>query len=311
MSGESYALAYLVFSKWVTYLGVVVLTGACVARLFIVPRCAHRLDPDPAACDVLERQLRTVAVTAAALVFAGAVARLYAQTYSVFGLDEPVTLDLVWLIALESRWGGRWLAQGVAACGAMVAVGWISMQPRLGWWMVAVSVVALWVTEPMTGHTAALETHLPWVLQVVHGLAAGLWLGTLAAVMFGAVAMVRVCHPVADTWITALVQTFSPIALAAVGGGVLMGVLTSFFYFDSVNQLWSTVYGRILLAKVGLVAVTGSVGAYNWRTFRSRLMDTATTRLFFRSAGLELFLAMGLLALTALLVHLAIPHKMS
>ena len=310
MAGESLALAYLALAKWVTYLGLLGLTGVCAARLFIIPRCARRLDPDPAAAEILERRLRTIGVTAAALLLAGAAARLYAQTYSVFGLDEPVTLELLRLIALESRWGGRWVPQVVAAAGATVAVGWMTVQPRVGWWVVAVAVVALWVTQPMTGHAVALETAFPWVLQVGHGLAAGLWLGTLAALMAGAVAITRGRHTVADTWVAALIQTFSPLALAAVGGVVLTGVLTSLFYLDSVSQLWSTAYGQMLLVKGGLVATTGAVGAYNWRALRPRLGDAAATRSLFRSAGLELLLAMGLLGATAVLVHLAMPREM-
>ena len=311
MSGETLSLIYLTLAKWVTYVGVFTLTGACAARLFVVPRTARRFDLGDSTPDVLHERLRVMALVAAVGTVVAAAARLYAQTYSSFGLDEPVTLDLLKVIAFESRWGGRWMPQVWAAGFAMLAASWVVIQPRAGWWVAAMGVGGLAVTLPMTGHAMAHPSGaaIPWTLQTIHVFAAGLWIGTLGAVILGARRIAAVEHASGNRWVAELVHTFSPVAVGAVGFVIVTGVLTAVLYLDSPSQLWQTGYGRTLLAKTTLVLATGAVGAYNWRRLRPRLGDATGTATLFRSARLELAVAAVLLAVTALLVHLPRPGE--
>ena len=304
MEGESFALVLLAGAKWITYVGLMGLTGAVAVSRLLVPATACA---EPRGGGI-ERRLRFVAFAAASALVLAAAARLYAQTWSVFGLDEPVTLDLVRVVGLESRWGGRWRPQAAAALLAAVAVAWWARLPRLGWWLAAVATAATWVTLPLTGHAASFDTPVPHVAQVAHGVAAGLWIGALAAVVAVAPRLGR--EPPGRESVADLVHRFSPLALASVATIAISGVVTGAFYVGSWGALWATGYGRALLLKAALFLATGAVGACNWRRLTPRLGDPAGTGTLLRSARLELLLAAAVLLVTAVLVHLAMPREM-
>ncbi len=304
MDGETFALVLLAGAKWVTYVGLIGVTGAvAVGRLsssmtgFVQPRE-----------EAVERRLGALAAGSAAVLLVGTAARLYAQTWSVFGLDEPVTLEFVRVVGIDSRWGGRWQPQAGFAVLAAVAVPVWRWRPRAGRWVAALAVAGAWITLPLTGHAMSFESRLPWVVQVAHGIGAGAWIGALAAL----VAVVsRLAHrPPGHGRTVVLVRRFSRMAIAAVAVIALSGAFAAFLHLGAVSDLWMTGYGRLLLLKVLLFLATGAVGAYNWRILLPRLGTETGTRALLRSARLELALAAGVLLATAVLVHLAMPAEM-
>jgi copper transport protein len=104
-----------------------------------------------------------------------------------------------------------------------------------------------------------------------------------------------------------LVRAFSPIALSGaflvVGAGVLLGVA----YVGSLEALWGTTYGKMLLIKIALLAVTAALGAYHWKSLTPRLDSVQGASVFRGSAAVELTLAALLLGATAVLVALPAP----
>lgn len=304
MDDESFALVLLAAAKWVTYAGLVGLTGAVAIRRLLPPPSGAA---EPAGGSV-DRRVRAVAAASAAALLAGAAARLYAQTWSVFGLDEAVTPELVRVIAVESRWAAGWRPQAAFAVLAALAAVCRRLRPEAGWWLMAVAAVGAWVTLPLTGHAMSFDTRAPWLLQAAHGIGAGLWVGTLAAL--AAVAGGLAERPRGHRRVAALVGRFSPLAVAAVGSIAVTGVLTAALYVGGFAELGTTGYGRVLLVKVVLFLAAGAVGAWNWRRLTPRLGDAAGARALLRSARLELVLAAGVLAATAVLAHLAMPGEM-
>ena len=303
MDGESLALLLLAGAKWVTYLGLMGLTGAVAVARLLAPATGV-VEPRGGAVD---RRLRLVAAVSAVVLVLAAAARLYAQTWSVFGLDEPVTLELVRVIAIESRWAGGWQPQAAFAVLAVVGAAWWTRQPKGGWRLTALAAAGAWITLPLTGHAASFGTSLPHLAQVAHGIAAGLWVGALAAVVAAASPLHR--EPQGQGRVADLVRRFSPMAIAAVAAITLSGVVTGVFYLGSVGDLWATPYGRALLLKVALFLATGAVGACNWRWLTPRLGEASGTGRLLRSARLELILAAAVLLVTAVLVHLAMPRE--
>ena len=304
MDGETLALVLLAGAKWITYAGLIGLTGAVAVHClsssttgFVQPRDGG-----------VERRLGALAAGSAAVLLAGTAARLYAQTWSVFGLDEPVTLELVRVVGIDSRWGGRWQPQaGFAVLAAGAAAAW-RRSPRGGWWIAAVAVTGAWITLPLTGHAMSFESRLPWAAQVAHGIGAGAWIGALAALVAVLSGLVR--QPVGQSRAVVLAGRFSPLAVAAVGLIAVSGTVTTVFYVTAFGDLGTTGYGRVLLLKVALFLATGAIGAYNWRILLPRLGTGTGTRALLRSARLELTLAAAVLLATAVLVHLAIPSEM-
>ncbi len=304
MDDESFALVLLAAAKWISYVGLVGLTGAVAIRRLLPPP-AGAAEPVGGGVD---RRVRAVAAASAAALLAGAAARLYAQTWSVFGLDEAVTPELVRVIAVESRWAAGWRPQAAFAVLAALAAVCRRRRPEAGWWLMAVAAAGAWVTLPLTGHAMSFDTRAPWILQTAHGIGAGLWVGTLAAL--AAVAGGLAERPRGHRRVAALVGRFSPLAVAAVGSIAVTGVLTAALYVGGFAELGTTGYGRVLLVKVVLFLAAGAVGAWNWRRLTPRLGDAAGTRALLRSARLELVLAAGVLAATAVLAHLAMPGEM-
>jgi len=306
MAGDTYALVLTSAAKWITDLGIVWLVGVCALRV-VAGTGGWAL----VASGDLDRRLTRHAGLACALLSVAVVARLYAQTFSAFGLDEPVTGDLLRLVAEQTRWGGRWMWQAAAVVVVALAVALVAARTTGAWWLLGGATGAVVGTAPMTGHALAYSDGvlLPMMLQIGHLLAAGIWLGTLFVLLSAGLRSLRLGAGDDGVAVSRLVDRFSPVALTAAATLAGTGVLTAFLYVDEIPQLWRTVYGNVLLLKTGLFAATAALGAYNWRRVRPVLTEPGGVGRLRRSGTAELVVALVLLGVTAWLVHLPMPHE--
>ena len=305
MSGESYALFLLSTGKWFTSVAILWLIGVIGCRALVGRGIEEGRDPAGA-----DRRLAVGAGLAIGLLGLASAVRLYAQTYSAFGLEEPVTGALLRLVAEETRWGERWLVQVGAAGTAGVTTVLVWLRWRGAWFLLGAAVLLVVGSAPITGHAWAYAGGRlwPWGLQLVHLLAAGVWLGSLLVLLAdGLQVMSRGCRD-REARVLQLVDRFSPVALtaAAVVGGT--GALTALLYVEEWPQAWQTLYGRVLLVKVGLFGVITMLGAYNWKFVKPRLTGPGGVERLRCSGGAELLVAAALLAVTAWLVHLPLPQ---
>lgn len=303
MAGDALAQFLLIASRLLWYAGIVGIVGACALRVLVrrVP-AAEPLSP--------ESSLRALGLTAGAVLVAGTLARLYAQAYVSFGLEEPLTASLLWIVATDlPPWSTGWLAQLAAAVFTVAALALVPWAAKAAWGAASIGAASVAASAPLTGHAVAQAEWpvLPVVLQAGHVLGAGIWIGTLFAM---AVTALRRRTPGGHgTAVAGLVEAFSPLALAAAGVLSLTGLATLLIYLTSVSDLWSTVYGRTLSLKLLLFAAVAAAGFVNWRLVRPRLAAGSGAGLLRRSAGLELALAAAVLAVTAVLVGLAQPGE--
>jgi putative copper export protein len=79
-------------------------------------------------------------------------------------------------------------------------------------------------------------------------------------------------------------------------------LLAAWIHLGDLTMLWSSAYGRVLLLKLGVLAVLGATAAFNWRRVKPRLLDPEGVAILRRSAPLELALAVAVLLVTAVLV---------
>jgi len=308
MSDEAAALILLSLARWITDFGIVWLVGVCTLRFIIVGVGVNR---SGFGLDDLDRRLVYHTGLALALLLIAAAARLYAQTYSSFGLDEPVTRELLQLVAEQTRWGGRWRLQAVVLVVALLVVPLLVFRVRGAWWTLVVVTLGVVTTAPLTGHAIAYSggAAVPMMLQIGHLAAAGIWLGTLLVVVLVALPVFRRTTHNDGLSVSCLIERFSPIALAAAITLALTGVLTALLYIDEIPQLWHTIYGRVLALKTALFGVTALLGAYNWRRVRPRLTVVAGIDRLRWVAIAELLIALSVLTVTAFLVHLPMPHE--
>jgi uncharacterized membrane protein len=178
----------------------------------------------------------------------------------------------------------------------------------------AVGAAGLCVVAALNSHARTLGHATLGVSSIaVHLASVGVWVGGLGAlVVLAGVGWRAVAPEQRSRLLRELVPRFSRLALVAVAAVVITGVVNAFVDLAHVSDLWRTTYGRVVLAKVGVLVMALVLAARHlWVTPR-RLegRDTAVSeiRRFTRTSGVELvMLALGV-ALASALVAL-VPGK--
>ncbi|RAJ66434.1 copper transport protein [Streptomyces sp. Amel2xB2] len=142
--------------------------------------------------------------------------------------------------------GGRDVALGVALGGGVVAVGLATT------WAIA--------EHASTG----LQSQIAMPVDVVHLLAVATWLGGLAALL---TVLHRGPAPARE-----VVRRFSRIAFGSVVVLAVTGVYQSWRQLGSFSALTGTSYGRLLVAKLGLIVVLLVLASFS-RQWTARLGD--------------------------------------
>ena len=86
---------------------------------------------------------------------------------------------------------------------------------------------------------------------------------------------------------------------------VISGVIASWVHLERLSALWQTAYGQVLLVKLFLVAITLTVGAYNFRRVQPQLANEVGSMRLRRSAAIELGFAFLILLVTGLLTGIS------
>ena len=187
----------------------------------------------------------------------------------------------------------------LALIGYALAAGRIG----LGWPLAAIGVIVGALRLALLGQWSKL-------INPVHSLAAGLWIGTLfVLVVAGLSALLRHEPTRARRGAIAadMVNGFSPLALSMGGVVVVFGLTTAWQHLHTLSNLWSTPYGLALIAKLFLVAMVFGLGAWNWRRQRPTLGTEEAAASIRRSGRAELMVATLVLVATAILVSLPSP----
>jgi copper transport protein len=258
------------------------------------PTAALSADNRPGFQDVLSRWL----------FFAGLLTAAGAAFYRfVVGPVPPRLFLVAFLLVLvgassaihdasvSTRFGAVMVAACiVAAIGALFAA-ITPLYPRLGV-VPALAGLALLPVPTLAGH--ALDAGRSWieaVADVAHVAAASLWLGGLVSLALA----LRVGADRRET-----LRRFSNLALASVLVLAGTGVIRALAELDSVSQIWSTGYGRVLVLKTALLGALVAIGWIN----RYRLVPQNAVGALRRSTSLELALFVVLVAAVALLTDL-------
>jgi copper transport protein len=194
-----------------------------------------------------------------------------------------------------------WRAVALAGAGAALMVAWRVPRVRRGAFAgAAVGALIAVAVHVASGHAAAGDwsAALTVTTQVAHFAAAGVWFGGLAALLLG----IRGAPSAAKA---AAVRRFALIAAAALIVVFVTGTVRAVDELSSWGELFSTGYGRAVLAKVALILLIGGLAARNRRRgVPAAAADLSPLR---RTARAELALAVGALAVAALLGTLAPP----
>jgi copper transport protein len=212
-------------------------------------------------------------------------------------------------LLMGTPWAAIWLRAMVGATALAGALLLSRKWPRAGWGVAAMLVAGLAFYPGLSGHAGGAERWrtLSLILDAVHVLAAGTWVGGLVVLLYLEASAHRDRQGEGQTEVggvlAELVARFSPVAVGSVVILTVSGVWASLREVQAVPELWSTRYGLLLVAKLILVGAVLALGALNWRRLSLRLGTAAGDRALRRSARVELVVAQLVVLVTALLVR--------
>ena len=258
------------------------------------------------------RQARGVGEVAAAIYILAAVFRLVTEVGAAQN-DALGGGPGVAGIVTSSSWGQGWL---LGVIGAVLVLPGFMLSKRsvaVGTPIALTGALAMVLSPALSGHAATDARFIPSVaIDAMHVAAIGAWLGGLFVVLtVGIPAMRRLTDGNPDAAVSALVNSFHPMALLCAPLAILSGVGNSVLRLGALQALTSTGYGTVLMVKVSLALLVAGAGAYNSTRVRRRLGTAAATAGVRRTAAVELVLASLVLAVTTVLVSSAVPAEMA
>jgi len=226
-----------VLARVVLYLGLVVLLGTLLTGEMLLGERARRLGP-----------VRAVAWVVAVL---GAVGLVAAQA-----ADAGVGVGDALGSSLGADAAGRLVP--LLAAGVVMLAGARAAVPGRPASLIAAALVALAIlADAAASHASTvIAPPLNIVLQWLHAVSVSVWLGGLAGLL------VALRDPDLDDR-AALAGEFSRWATVGILVVALTGVARAAFELHGLDELTSTAYGRLLLAKLALFAGLCALGAVN------------------------------------------------
>jgi copper transport protein len=295
------------------FAGLLVLVGGAIYRLFVFLPATRGLGRDQRAeLAAAERpRANQVLMVSAVLALVGGWMALTVQgaTIADVGFWRASLHQGAVASALDSIRFGREFSRGISVTAAftvLVALAYAVSASRRGWlialFALPAAALGLWsIAIPgLSGHAGDPGRGvLTTAVDAAHVLAAAIWAGGLVQLFWvtprtaeGAAA------PVAASVRSRSVARFSKIALACVVVVAATGVARALWEVGAVSELWTTEYGKLLLAKSALLLVLIGLGYRN----RQMLSNFPALR---RSVGVEIVLMGCIVAVVAVLTGVA------
>ena len=262
---------------------------------------------------------RPALISAAVVVALGAIGALVAQTAVMAGsLVEAIKPASLSFMVTGTGLGMAMVARAAFAAFALVAI--VTMKPGRALWSLLIAAgLVIAASFAWTGHGAATEgpgglIHLG--ADIIHAVAAAVWLGALAALVL----LLARRTAADDPAIYRALSGFSGLGTVAVILLVLTGLANSWFLVGParVGDLGGNPYGQLLIGKLALFGLMLALAAAN----RFRLTPALgavlaaggdprpALRRLRRSVIAETLVGAVLLAIVAIMGTLAPPSAM-
>lgn len=297
-------------TQFVQYIGNFAVYGAIGARI-AAPRIGSAMSP---ASGRLADWGSRAGAHAASIGIGGALIQLAGLVLNAVQRADSQHTSVVALIAGAHAPGARpgppLLMPLVLIATALVGFVLARARVRVGWWVAAAALLIMVLAPLPQGQWARL-------INPLHILAGGLWLGTLAVLVIAVFPLLLRGDAVGrdpdlrpgGSRLDAVVRRFSRLALVSSGLLVTTGVITAWRHLGSIDALWTTPYGWALDVKLLIVAGIAALGFYNWRYATPALSAGSGDARLARSSLREVSLGVLVLIVTSVLVSLPAPAE--
>jgi putative copper export protein/mono/diheme cytochrome c family protein len=307
---------FLIAARTLHLAAAITLTGVFAFERLVAGPAFRHSSAAPASAAGLRRRLGWLAWASLMMALVSGAAWLIAVAAAMSGKPLGVALSqgAVPVVLTRTRFGEDWLLRLALA----VLLGFCLLERRrradgaIGWMALILAAVIL-ASLAWAGHGAATpgsagDLHL--AADMLHLLAAGLWLGTLPPLIL----LLAEARRTGDAGWAAVTRTatwrYSRLAVTSVTVLLAGGLVNAWFLAGTVPALVGSEYGRLLLAKICLFIAMLMVAAVNLLRLTPRLADsTSRTRnavwrtvvRLQRNAWIEAGLGLGVLAIVGAL----------
>lgn len=296
-------------ARWIEFVALLTVLGVLGFRHGVLPPLAARGVPTSDAAD----RARRLGQSAIGLYLLAALIRLYTESVAVHGAGRALDPNELLPMMSSTSWGFGWLLGVVGAL--LLFTGWTvsKRSVTIGTPLALTGALGMALSPALSGHAAASRQFvLSVTLDVLHVVAAGVWVGGVLLVLIAGVpAMLRLTDGNRDAAVSALVNSFHPLALFCAPIVVLAGAGSSWLRLGGLSVIWSTPYGQTLLVKIALFSLVAMMGTYNALRARRRLGVAEGTRHVRLTGSVEVILAALVLAATTFLVVTPVPSEMA
>ena len=281
--------------RWAGFVALAALVGSLVLDVFVLP-------PVPALAPARKRLARWRSVAAATLlVTTGGELVIRAMTMTQGGLGSA--LVAIPAVLTHTHFGAIWMGRAIALGVLLLSLR--RSAPRLG----LISLLAVAASTAITGHAGDWGDVSPTAFaDWVHIIAGGAWTG-------GLLALAWLLSGEARRWprevLIPVCRRFSRLAAWCLAGVVGSGVWNAWVQLPEVSAIWASGYGRMLAAKVALVAALVAYGAANRYLVLPRLGgdgEPGPVLRLRRYVAREALLALTVFAVTAALTEATPPR---
>ena len=269
------------------------------------------MGPEATAFAALRGRLLRLAWVGLAVAVPSGILWLLLEAASMSGLPltQAITLDVLQTVVTETRFGHAMAVR--AALAVVLAVGLIGHRITGARWLTTGAALAFLATIAFTGHAGAepgpmANVHL--AADILHLLAAGAWVGGLVALVMILAACRRDGSEAGVALARHATARFSTFGVVNVGVLVVTGFINAAVLVGTPHALATTIYGRLLLVKLGLFAVMLALATINREVLRPRLLAAAsnqprlaTLRALTRNSVAEIVLGFAIFAVVGVL----------
>jgi putative copper resistance protein D len=308
---------FLIAARFLHFTASILLTGVFTFERLIAGPALRPSGEAPANAARLRRRLGWLAWASLALAIGSGAAWLVAVAAGMSGkpLGAAVSQGAMLIVLTRTQFGADWLLR--FALALLLGCCLLMQRRERGWahgaicWTALLFAAAMLASLAWAGHGTATpgpsgDLHL--AADVLHLLAAGLWLGTLPPLILFLAEARRIGNTDWAAVSATMVRRYSALAIASVTVLLAGGLVNTWFLAGTVPALVGTEYGRLLLTKIGFFIAMLMVAAVNLLRLTPRLAAGGTHNVVWRTtarlqanARIETALGLGAVAIVSVL----------